>query len=328
VLKAFNRRRVVTKEDPHAERPFWGPHPDAHIAAIESEFYCVGSDFLRAFYGASLGLNAPEIRLLSKAFHLDPGKIDGWGKLADLFNSKLPASKLLSGWDAVVQRLTATILPESTIEAAATRLALSTNLMWRLGQRVLNPTPWGWAEAEDHFSRQQVESMNWAKAHGMAYCRGLTDETRKALRMILVGSKEAGEGSSGLQRRLFDKISELNKDWRRIALTETAIATTNGQLASVPVGIVHVAKWVTTAMACKHCLAYSGQSFEVLAAPDFDKGMTAVWPGKNNVGRSAYKWSRKESRYRESSEMYWPCQPLHPLCCCSFVVMPAGVPHA
>jgi hypothetical protein len=226
VLKAFNRRRVVTKADPHAERPFWGPHPDSHIAEIEREFFAVGSDFLLTVYAAALGKPSPGARAMQKSFHLDPGKVDGWGKLADLFNSKLPASKLLTGWDAVVQKLTATILPESTIEAAAARMALSSNLMWRIGQRVLNPPSWGWEEAENRFSRQQAESMNWAKAHGMAYMQGLTDETRKSLRMILVGSKEAGEGSSGLQRRLFDKISELNKDWRRIALTETAIATT------------------------------------------------------------------------------------------------------
>lgn len=321
MLKAFDRRRVATPHEAHAERPFWGPHPDKAIAKIEADFFRVGNDFLRQVYAAALGKPLPSPRSIMKAFHVDPGQLDGWGKLSDLFNSKLPAPKLLQGWDALLQKLTSTLLPEESIEAAAARLAIHSSLMWRLGQRVLNPPELEWDAAKKAISSQQAEAMSYAKAHGMAYLRGLSDETRKSLRLLLVDSKEAGEGAQGLQRRLFDKVSQLNMDWRRIALTETGMAVTNGQIASAPLGAK--ARWMASPMACKHCLAKQNQVFDVLHAPDPSKGDVAIWPGKNNVGRSAYRWSKKMGRWRTPSEMWWPCQPMHPLCCCTYVITPA-----
>lgn len=323
-LKAFNRRRVVDESHDHlAERPFWGPHPDVAIARIEQPFFEVGQDYLRALYAAVLGWKTSKVRPLTKAFHVDPGQIDGWGKLADLFNSKLPATQLMDGWGQVVQKLSGVLLPQATIEAAAQRMALESSLLWRLGQRVIHPIEMPWEKAEKALSPAQAASMEWAKVHGMFYLQKLDDEAKLALREILVQSKEAHEGITGLERRLFDKMSGLNRDWRRIALTETGMAVTNGQLASVPAGIKHIARWIASPMACPHCLKYAAQVFEVLQEPDLAKGQTALWPGKNNVGRSAYHWSHKLGRYRDSTEMYWPCQPLHPNCACSFVISPA-----
>lgn len=325
VLKAFDRRRVATKAEPHAERPVWGPHPDPAIAAIEREFFRVGNDFLRYLYAGALGKPVPTARSLQKAFTV-PGpkkRIDGWGSLLDLFNKRLPPEKLLEGWDIVIHRLSSALLPGDSITVAAERMALRSHLLWKLGQRALHPEDLPWLKAKDVVGKAQAASMEWAKAHGCMYLQKLTDEARNAVREVLVASKEAGEGSTQLGRRLFDRVSHLNRDWRRIALTETAMAVGNGQLASaLDSGVPMVGKWMASPMACKHCLAHAGKTFDILPGPDLAKGDSAVWPGKNNVGRSAYKWSQKLQRHRTASELYWPCTPLHPYCCCTLLLSP------
>lgn len=327
VLKAFDRRRLAGKDnggDHHSERPFWGPHPDRRIAAIEAEFYGVGRDFLRAVCAAAMGRPAPGVRALEKAFQVDPGEMDGWGRLVDLFSRKIEPAKLMDGWTAVVDRLVAGLLPQATVEAAASRMAMQTHLMWRIGQRVAAGTLPTWDDAVKLVPSVQAESMVWARNHGMAYLQNLSDESRKAMRTILVQSREYEQGAQGLNRALFDKMSGLNRDWRRIAITETALAVGNGQLSSAAAaGVPQVARWVASPLACKHCLAQQGKVFAILAAPDPARGDDALWPGKNNLHRSAYRWSRKESRYRDRDEMWWPCIPMHPLCCCSLVVQPA-----
>lgn len=326
-LRSFDRRSLAGKDnggDQHSERAFWGPHPDPMVARVEGEFFGVGRDFLRRLYAASLGRPLPGPRALEKSFTGDPGPLDGWGRLADLFASKRPPSELMDGWSLVVDRLVSGLLPQATVDAAATRMALQSHLMWSLGQRVAKVPDLGWKAAEKALPGPAAESMAWARAHGMTYLQGLGDESRLALRALLVQSREEEQGAQGFQRLLFDKMSGLNRDWRRISITETGMAVVNGQLASAAAsGVPMVARWVASPLACPHCLQHQGRTFAVLAKPDPARGDDAVWPLKSNIGRSAYRWSRKEARYRDRHEMWWPCQPLHPLCACAFVVEPA-----
>lgn len=321
-LKALARRKAVKEPSTaqvEAERPFWGPHPDPAISAIEEEFYNVGAFFLRDLLAHGLGR---PVRTLQKSFRPASPPVSGWGELADLFNRDLQPERLMQGWQTVIDRLVVALLPPTSAERAAQSLALKAHLMHRAGERVSFPErfpSWGRTitEAEPVASR----ALQWTKVRAAEHMTALTTEARHNLLTCLVTSKEAGEGSGKLQQRLFDSFSAMNRDWRRVALTETAFAVANGTLASVDPAEGWLAEWKAAPNACPFCKAMGTRRFRVVApdAPRKD-GDTQIWVGKSNVGRSAHRFSRKEGRFREPHELWWPACPAHPNCACTLVL--------
>jgi hypothetical protein len=67
------------------------------------------------------------------------------------------------------------------------------------------------------------------------------------------------------------------------------------------------------------------RTFKIVAvdAPKKD-GQKEVWPGKSNVGRSASPY-RKDGTERKPDELWWPCIPAHPNCCCTWEIRKAVV---
>lgn len=320
LLKAVNRR--VSRVAPEAERPFWGPHPDRLIASIEDEFYQAGFHFLSAFLGAALGKKAPGAKVLTKAFNLPSPHVHGWGKVADLFRTDIPPVRLLQGWEATIDQVLKGLWPDAAKQQSAEYLALRTHWMTQAGERVASTPPFSsWGHAIREMSRAQVESMEWTKARALVYASKLQDDARNAMRALLVNSKQAGEGPAMLERRLFEKFGNLNRDWRRIALTETAFATQNGALASVDPAEGWLAVWSASPRACPYCRKMHGTALRVVSPDKANKDPeNEVWIGKSNVGLSASKWSKKEGRYRDEHELWKPCIPAHPNCGCVFTL--------
>ncbi len=324
VLKALRRGRVPltppTAAQVEAERPFWGPHPDPEIAYIEDQFWGVGEAFLRGLLSHALGRR---VRSLQKAFQPKPPEVPGWGQIVDLFRSDLEPERLMDGWQAVIDRLVGALLPGDTQEQAAQALALRASLLHRAGERVAHPErfpSWGQALREAPSSAAST-AMQWTKARAAEHMTNLTAEARHALLSTLSASREAGDGVGKLQQRLFDSFSGLNRDWRRVALTETALAVSNGAIASVDPAEGWLAEWKAVKNACPYCRAMAGRRFRVVPADASRKdGDTQIWVGKSNVGRSAHRWSRKEQRFRDRDEMWWPTIPAHPNCGCTWVL--------
>lgn len=327
LLKAVRSKipsRPPSAQETETERPFWGPHPDPDIAFAEDEFYRFGSRFLMGLYAGAMGLQRLP-REFARAFHSAPTHIQGWGQIADLFRRDLSPEHLMTGWEAVIDRLVAALFPVADQEKAAQALALRTHLLHRAGQRVALPdTLPTWGQAIAQMTKVQSEAMQWTKVRALEFATQLGQRARSRMVQSLIVSRESGESLSKLQQRLFDEFGEQNRDWRRVALTETAFAASNGQLASVDPKEGWLAEWVAGPHACPFCRKMGGVRLRVVSPDKPSKNWdTEVWQGKHNVGRSAYRYSRKEKRTREDHEMWKPALPAHPNCACSWVLRKA-----
>jgi hypothetical protein len=329
VLKALGRRRAPAPPSMagHAEteRPFWGPHWDPDVSAIEEAFYGWGQRFLTDLLSAALGKRVRPRTLLKAEVVALPGPSEpsGWGKVLSLFKGGGSPPEILDGWTKVIDSLVAKLVPAGNAQAAAQGLAFRSHLLYKIGEKVSQgpeacPV---WSDALAGASPAQVQSMEWTQVRALEFCTALTDNARHTMRQALITSKEAGEGPQALQRRLFDQFGAMNRDWRRIALTETAMAVQNGILSSVDPKEGWLAEWHAAPNACPYCLQQHRKRFRVVDkdAPGKD-GNTQMWVGKNNIGRSAHRWSKKEGRWRERFEMWWPCVPVHPNCACLLVL--------
>lgn len=162
-------------------------------------------------------------------------------------------------------------------------------------------------------------------AFGEAQCadriQGLTDAMRHKIKAIILDHQRTVrlEGSAGeaLQTRLFDVFGEINRDWRRIALTEAGEMANQGLIASCAPGekLERVEQYQG---ACAFCRKIDGAVATVVPASKPDKDWdTEIWPGKSNVGRSASPYRRIGGQLvkRAPSEMWTlPAGLVHPHC--------------
>lgn len=324
-------RRLVRRairpvgENHEAERSFWGPHPDPAVARIEEELYQVGFQFLRELYGAAFGVAAPRKLQKSFAFGAVFGKIPGWGHVAELFKRKeLGPLEIRNAWGQVIDRLCNALFHQRTQEEVAAATAVRCHWLGRI--RTLSeegpqgPPPRNWDDAHARMKRQEQEAMEWTRTRALEACRNLSDSARDGLRNVLLQARQEGLGTREVQRRCFDRFADLNRDWRRTALTETASAVSNAQLAAVPEGEGWEAVWVSCRGGCEHCQGWNGKVFRVVSADyPLKNGDTMVWSGKTNIGRHGARRTR-DGRMRVRGELWWPCIPVHPNCGCSFVL--------
>lgn len=121
------------------------------------------------------------------------------------------------------------------------------------------------------------------------------------MRTLLYAWEQTNQQVMTLEPMLRAAFGRLNRDWRRVAITEAAFNRANGQLAALALGTR--VEWSAAADACPKCRALHGRSFLVVDPNDPDKDpMEHVWVGKNPVG----------SRPPEAI----PSIPLHPHCRC------------
>ena len=130
-----------------------------------------------------------------------------------------------------------------------------------------------------------------------------------------------------LQQQLSDEFGYLNRDWRRIAITEVAMNAADGFLLTMNGGYV---QWLAHAGRCDSCAMYDGRKFHVLAPGEQQRNpLTDVWTGKHaeNVGRSSAKRKRLDDGTmvdRSEDEMLVPAIPLHAHCLLPDQVVAAG----
>ncbi|CAJ1315924.1 hypothetical protein [Paenibacillus nuruki] len=144
----------------------------------------------------------------------------------------------------------------------------------------------------------EISSMEHAILSAADKVTQIADNHRAGVKQIVIQSLKERWGVNKLSQALFDVYSDQNRDWRRVAITELAMATNDAYIASLKQGdVVRVAN---VPGSCKHCQKIlEGKTFIVSESPEAD-GNTHVWAGKSNVGRKAADW--------------WACAPLHPNC--------------
>lgn len=152
----------------------------------------------------------------------------------------------------------------------------------------------------------------------------LTEKSRRQMAGLVLEhqkaqfSGDAAGTAESLETKLLDTFGELNRDWRRIALTEATENANNGFLATLAAG-TKVKRLEVYATACPYCKKIHGTVLEV-AAPGkarYLDGEKFVWVGKNNIGRAASPRKRVGGALveRTTAERWWiPAGPVHPNC--------------
>lgn len=223
--------------------------------------------------------------------------------------------------DYLVQRY----LPEEDLRTEAEWLATRATLMGRVqanmeklsarqADTVLAALPVTVAQARMAFNLPQVQLavMDFARVHAAENVRKLTDDVRHRMRRLIADDLELKAlriqaPDSSLQTKLLDEFATLNRDWRRIAVTEAGNAQTQGYIASLPAGS-KVKRIEQYKGRCSWCAKIDGREFNVVDAADPNKdGETDVWPGKTNIGRAAAPRKRVGALLveREPHEMWW-----------------------
>lgn len=226
----------------------------------------------------------------------------------------------------------------------ATRSSMMGRVQAALGEvnakgidKLLQAMPGTAAAAKDEFGYSKLNRavLDFAVNRAAEYVTSLADQARHQLRGIVsrhVEARELGrEAGPSLQSELLDEFGLLNRDWRRIAVTEAGEAQAQGYVAAQEPGtrIKRVERYKN---ACNWCRKIDGAIVTVVEASKPDKdGETEVWVGKTNVGRSAAPRKRVGDVLveREPDEMWWIAAGVqHPHCCGSWIPTlekPAGM---
>lgn len=235
--------------------------------------------------------------------------------------------------DVVVQ----TYMPQDMLKSEAEWLATRAGLMGKVqanmakavtakqADAILAALPSTVAEAAQRFSLSpgQVAVLDFARVRSVENVRALSESVRHKMRMLVTTDIEqrllggAKPGTSSLQTKLLDAFGDLNRDWRRIAVTEAGEAQTQGFIASLKPG-ARVKRVEQYRNACAFCRKIDGVVATVVAAdaPNKDPD-TQVWPGKNNIGRSASPRKRVgDVLVERTPEEMWqlPAGLAHPHC--------------
>lgn len=178
--------------------------------------------------------------------------------------------------------------------------------------------------------------MVYGRAHAAEMIRDVTESARHAMALMAMEHVQAQllgqrEGTwAALQTRLFDRFAALNRDFRRIAITETGEAINQGYVAAMQGR--RVKRIEAYKGACEFCASINGRVFTVVDPAKPNKnGDTEIWPGKTNFGRSASPYKREGNTLveRTKDELWWPAAGLqHPNCRGAWVALanrPVGV---
>ena len=183
----------------------------------------------------------------------------------------------------------------------------------------------------------QSAILDFAQNRAAELIADIGDATRHRLKKILLDHEEArfmGRPEAtlwNLQSRMQDEFAILNRDWRRVAITEVARDANEGLLSTLAPGskVERIEAYPT---ACPWCKKIHGRVLTVVDPAKEDKdGETEVWVGKTNVGRSASPRKRvgDELVEREPDERYWIAAGVqHPNCRGTWRLLPDEVPGA
>lgn len=154
----------------------------------------------------------------------------------------------------------------------------------------------------------------------------LTDTTRHRVKRTILRGVGTGQTQAQLGQALFDSFATQNRDWRRVAVTEAAMAANGGHLATCALGSFVIRRELPGA--CAGCRSFDGFKARVVAPDDPDRDWDRdVWIGKTNEGRSFARRKRLPDGSlveRSPDEMAVICPVLHPNCRGYFDKAPSG----
>lgn len=347
--------KAISGEDGRAH-DIWEPHHSPFIARIIELFTKRGLTMLEHVQNGlkmwadgkmNSGLQPPTAK---------PGFVENWtpeqSELVHLYLTSLPPEQFsFDDWGLLVDYLLHTYMPDQVLRTEAEWLAVRSSIMGRVQANmagkaitaaqldpVLAALPLTVAGAQKAFNfGSKVDAvMEYGRARCMAQVVDLTASARSKIKKTILehtlGQMQGDPIATRevLQSKLFDQFADLNRDWRRIAVTEAGENANQGMLATLTPG-ARVKRIEQYKGACPFCKKIDGTVFDVVApdAPNKD-GDKQVWVGKTNKGRSASSRKRVGAELvdRLPSEMYWvPAGTVHPHCRGGWFLMPGPSAH-
>lgn len=307
----------------------WRDDPAPYMAALERTLTDVGAGYLyRVHLDVHLKLALPELRAaqvsewyrapalprLAKA-EPTPQQRDSGMRAARIFEALRGQLLGIRHAQELADGVTHNWYAHGLIEDRARIPVARAHLIGRLeAQGNVPPVPAVYGDHLGIADPQERLDVQWASDHAAEHVTRLRETTRHTVAQAITEALRNGEGASVMAVRLGSTFGTLNRDWRRVAVTELASARASGFLSGVTPG--DRVTWKAAADACPVCAGLDGQVFRVgRGAGD---GQKTVWPGKNNVGRSSAR-KRLDGTPRTEDEVWWPCIPLHPGCRCRYL---------
>lgn len=263
-----------------------------------------------------------------------PGEV----KTVKLYLESLPPEAFtVDDWLLVVNYLFQRYLPQDVMLTDAEMLAVRSSIMGKVAanveslsegkaSKIADAAPFQVAAANRLFpgmTTAQRAALAFGKARCCELVVQLSENARMDMRKLIIdwqaqvalgGDKAPREA---LQSRLLDKFGMINRDWRRIAITEAGENMNQGMIASLPVGTV-VKRIEQYSGACSFCKKWDGANLTVVSPEKANKNPdTEVWVGKTNVGRSSSPMKQSGTGLvpRTTDELWQPTAGLfHPHC--------------
>jgi len=306
------------------ERNIWVDHTDPIINPLERAWWLLGRDYLFSTHTEAhgvLGLPSLDDRALYDAHRVTIAKASNWNSAASRFG-KLTRKRSGFGYRDLQSMAGITVdrwYSHNRIETRAKARAMRTWLSGYLLNNQKTPIPRGVPSSIDEarrmleLNRRDVASLEYATQAAAQHVQNMRDSSKGALNDVVVNAVKNNTHPNETAQDMLERFGKLNRDWRRIAITETNGAYHGGMLGAL-VGKTVV--WVAAGDACEHCRQYHNHEFLVVAPDDPNKDWDRhLWAGKNNVGLSFHRYARG-GRRRSDSEMAKPAIPMHPHCRC------------
>lgn len=330
----------------------WDPHPNPYIRRIVEMFTRRGLDRIAGMTDEMRKWIVGEKHHPASERPARPaGAMERWSQteigLARLYLESLPPDQFaLDDWMLLVDFLVQRYLPAADLRTEAEWLATRSSLMGRVqasmqheatepeADRLLAALPATVGGAAETFGLKpwQRAVMEYGNARCAESVVGLSDTIRHRMRRVIMDYSEAQflgdkvKAAGSLQSRLLDEFGTMNRDWRRIAVTEAGENLNQGIISTLKPGakIKRVEKYRG---ACPFCRSIDGMILTVVA-PDNPKknGDREVWVGKTNFSRSASPKKRQGGALvdREAHERWWvPAGTVHPHCRGGWIVLEA-----
>jgi hypothetical protein len=330
----------------------WRPHENFLITASIEASSKRGESYLLQVQNTLLGLLGVAFSgqtMAKAAWPFNEGELI---QAANTLKLKDPKTYTLEDWLVMVDLILATTLPPETIKDEAEYLAVRGAMAAELqagmdnGVDVTQPSKHSarhshalpdniqqWERQNPQISPRDKAAVEFAVARAADNISLLSEQARhkmkhhviEHLKNRAVADPSASYGK--LEQTLREEFGALNRDWRRIAITEAGDAQTQGLILRLPVGS-KVKRIEAYEGACGFCHGLHGQVFEVTTADNPNKdGKTQVWPGKSNVNRSASPKKRVGNSLveREEHELWWAAAGLqHPNCRGTWQILSRG----
>lgn len=289
-----------------SENKIWSSDPAPEIAALEDGLTIIGSGYLmRVHLDVLTALELPaqtvgEIKAAYQAEKVVRKADEPWftaqkklSALRGYGTSPIPPSLYGDLVEAVTSKWYAEGRLEDRVQQQIVATWLTTQL--QLGKK---------APPRLEYQGEQKYVLEYAQAQASQYVSSLNAATRREIALAVYQAEQSRASPQALSDTLLERFSTLNRDWRRIAVSEISTNRSNATLAAYPEGTEF--EYSAAKDACRDCLYHHGKTYTLVSPEAAKDAAKEIWIGKppRPKGVEAKDWVRIG---------------MHPLCRCRWI---------